>query len=142
MNESSPGWPGKSLHRCFSLFVIASTFSIALAQISLGVSVFLFILVAIRERHNPFAGAAKPLYFFIALYLGWLLLAAALGKTPLQSLLMCKEEWLFAAIPIGIYLFRKMLYREKLLFAFAIALGIVSLYAISQFFTGSHWLHF
>jgi O-antigen ligase len=142
MNDTSPGWPGKSLQISFALFVIASTFSIALAQLSLGVSVFLFILVAIREQHNPFAGPAKLLYLFIALYLGWLLLAAALGKTPVQSLLMCKEEWLFAAIPIGIYLFRKMLYREKLLFAFGIAVGIVAFYAISQFFTGTHWLHF
>ncbi len=142
MNDSPLGWLGKSLQISFALFVISSTFSIALAQLSLGVSLLLFILIAISEHHNPFSGPAKPVYILIGLYLGWLLLTSALGKTPTQSLLMCKEEWLFAAIPIGIYLFRRMVYREKLLFAFAIAIGIVSLYAISQFFTGVHWLHF
>ena len=142
MTAASTDWLNRALQICFALFVITSAFSIALAQMMLGVSLALFIAISIRERHNPFAGPAKNLYWFILLYLIWLLFSAVMGNTPLRSLLICKEEWLFLAIPIGIYLLQRRSYSEKVLFGFAVATGIVSLFAVTQFFTGTHWLHY
>lgn len=142
MRDDRPDRLLQILRICFALFVITSAFSIALAQITLGLSLVTFLIIAVRDKLNPFAGPAKPVYIFILLYIAWLLVASAMGKTPLRSMAICKEEWLFLAIPIGIYLFRNGAFGEKVLYGFAVATGIVSLYAITQFFTGSHWLHF
>ncbi len=142
MSDDQPGRLLRILKFCFALFVITSAFSIALAQITLGLSLVAFLIIAFRDRLNSFAGPAKPVYIFILLYVMWLLVASAAGRTPLRSMAVCKEEWLFLAIPIGIYLFRKNVYGERVLYGFAVATGIVSLYAVTQFFTGSHWLHF
>ena len=142
MSDSSRNWLHGLLIWAFLLFVVTSTFSIALAQLSLGFSLLLFIIIAIRDRYNPFAGPAKLVYLFIALYLAWLLLSSMLVEPPLRALTNCREEWLFLAIPIGIYLMRERIYREKFVTGFAVAIGLVSLYAVIQYITGTHWLHF
>lgn len=142
MTDDQPDRLLRILRFCFALFVITSAFSIALAQITLGLSLITFLIITFRDRFDPFAGPAKHVYIFILLYIVWLLVASAVGKTPLRSMAICKEEWLFLAIPIGIHLLRKNVFGEKVIFGFAVATGIVSLYAITQFFSGSHWLHF
>ena len=38
----------------YGLFIFGSTFSIALAQLSLGFALVLFIIIAITVQHNPF----------------------------------------------------------------------------------------
>jgi O-antigen ligase len=142
MNNSGTDWPHRFLALFFGSFVVASTFSIALAQISLGCSLLLFVMIAIRDRYDPFAGPAKPVYLFIVLYVVWLLLSSMLADSPLRALTNCREEWLFLAIPIGIYLMREKSYRDRLVAVLAVAVGIVSLYAVFQFITGTHLLHF
>lgn len=142
MSQPQTEWPHRLLALFFSFFVITSTFSIALAQISLGIALTLFIGLSIREKRNPFAGEAKPVYLFILLYLFWLILTASLADSLPSALTNCREEWLFLAIPAGIYLLKAKAYRETLVQSFAIAVGLVALYAIVQFFTGTHWLHY
>ncbi len=122
----------------FALFIFGSTFSIALAQISLGVSLVLFLVLAAVRRYNPFVAPLKWFYLFVALYVFWMLLSALVGPTPLKSILITKEEWLFCAIPIGIFLFGKRQYRQKLAGALAVGVIIVSIYGIIQHFTGIH----
>ncbi|MCM2271456.1 MAG: O-antigen ligase family protein [candidate division Zixibacteria bacterium] len=126
----------------FSVFVVTSTFSIALAQISLGMSLALFIGLSARNKRNLFRGDAQPVYLFILLYLFWLILTSSLADSFPAALANCREEWLFLAIPIGIYLLTEQVYRETLVHSFAIAAGLVALYAIVQFLTGTHWLHY
>ena len=91
----------------FTLFIFASTFSIALAQISLGLSLALFIWVAVVTKYNPFVKELKWFYLFIGAYIVWMFISALMGDTPVKSMLILKEEWLFCAAPIGIYLLTK-----------------------------------
>ncbi|NOY88709.1 MAG: O-antigen ligase family protein [FCB group bacterium] len=123
----------------FALFVFSSAFSIAISQISLGISLFLFIVIIIIKHYQPFQASLRWVYIFIGLYIFWMLVAALAGKTPLKSVLMIKEEWLFLIIPIGIYLFNKENYRQKLIIALAIGVGLISFYGILQHFIGLHW---
>lgn len=123
----------------YALFVFGSTFSIAVAQVSLGLSLILFIFVSIVKRYNPFPRTVKWFYLFIGLYIFWMLVTALLGKTPYRSAFIIKEEWLFCAVPIGIYLLRKEAYRKKIITAFAVGVGLFSLYGILQHFTGIYW---
>lgn len=129
----------KALFYCYALFIFGSTFSIALAQISLGISLTLFLIIVIVTRYNPFVTSLKWLYLFIALYIFWMLLSALVGSTPLRSVLIIKEEWLFCAIPIGVFLFSRPDFRNKLIAAFAAGVVLVSMYGIIQHFTGIHW---
>ncbi|MFQ5453965.1 MAG: O-antigen ligase family protein [Candidatus Zixiibacteriota bacterium] len=123
----------------YTLFIFSSTCSIAAAQISLGLALLLFLIISIIKHYNPFVSSLKWLYLFVGLYIFWMLVAAVLGKTPLESVLMIKEEWLFCAVPIGIYLLRNEAYRKKIIYAFAFGVGLFSLYGIIQHFTGFHW---
>ncbi len=123
----------------FTLFVFASTFSIALAQVALGLSLILFIVIAATTGYNPFPGQLKWFYISVGLYIFWMLLASLFGNTPVESILILKEEWLFCAVPIGIYLLSREDYRRRMMYAFATGTGLFALYGILQFFTGVHW---
>ena len=134
------------LHRLllffFGLFVFSSTFSIALAQTSFGCALIIFVIVAVRNRHQPFAGPLKWFYLGISAYLGWSLLAALIDPSPVRSIIAMKKEWLFAVTVVGIYLFRSETYRHKMLRLFALGVGLLSIYAAVQYFTQTSWLHF
>lgn len=123
----------------FALFIFTSTFSIALAQISLAISLLLFLGIIIYKKKNPFPIEFSKLWIFIAAYIGWLIISSLFGKTPLKSVDICKEEWLFLAIPIGIYLFKIKSFSKKLIYAFAIGVLLVSIYGIIQHITGVYW---
>lgn len=123
----------------FALFIFASTFSIAMAQASLGCSLVLFIVLIIKNKINPFGGVLKYFYISIGLYISWMLISGLMGATPLRSVAIVREEWLFLAIPIGIYLFKKEQYQKYLLHAFAVGVGLVSIYAVMQAVWGLSW---
>lgn len=129
----------QALFYFFALFIFSSAFSIALAQISLGVCLIMFLTIAIVSHYNPFPSSLKWFYLFIALYIFWMLLSALLGSTPLKSTLIIKEEWLFCVIPIGVFLFHSPSCRNKLVVAFAAGVMLISIYGIIQHFTGIHW---
>jgi O-antigen ligase len=123
----------------FALFIFSSTFSIALSQISLGLSLALFLIVIATTHYNPFVRSLQWFYLFVALYIFWMLLSALVGSTPVQSAWIIKEEWLFCTVPIGIFLFDFPRYRHKLIAAFGAGVMLISVYGIVQHFTGIHW---
>lgn len=123
----------------FALFVVSSTFSIAVAQLSLGVSLLLYLIILFLKKENPFAGQLKLFYSAIGLYIFWLFISSLFCETPIESLIILKEEWLFFAIPIGIYLFQKESFRKKIFISFVAAVCLVSIYGIVQHFTGIYW---
>lgn len=123
----------------FALFVFSSTFSIAAAQITLGISLFIFLLIIFICAHRPFKKQLNLFYISIGLYILWMILSSLFNATPIKSLMILKEEWLFCAIPIGVYLFRKEKQRQKTMLAFSAGVLIVSVYALLQHFTGIHW---
>ena len=125
----------------FAIFVVGSTFSIALAQSALGGSLLLFIIVAITTKHNPVAGQLRWFYYAVGVFLAWLVVAAVFGQHPWRALAMLREEWLWAAIPIGVFLLRNERYRERLITAFAVGITVVSIYGVIQHLTGLDLFH-
>jgi O-antigen ligase len=123
----------------FGLFIFSSTFSIAIAQIALGVCVLLFLIIIIKFKYNPFPKRLSVFYSMIGLYITWNIIASLLGDIPSRSLLTLKQEWLFLAIPIGIYVLGWEKYRRKIIIAFACGVLLISIYAIIQHFTGIYW---
>lgn len=118
------------------LFVISSSFSIALSQSALGLSVLLFIAIGILEKHNPIPSALRSVYLVMGLYVLWLAISSLAGPTPLGSLSVIKEEWLFAVLPVGIYAFKWLPRRNMIVTALAIGVGLMAIYGIVQHFTG------
>ncbi len=123
----------------YLLFIFSSTFSIALAQTSLGVSLFLFIILLIKNQFNPFNSILKRFYILIACFIIWQIISALSNPTPLSSLIAVKEAWLFIAVPIGIYLCKEKKYRQLLATGFGIGVLLLGLYCIFQFSFGVDW---
>ena len=127
---------GRLLGLIYLLFIFGSTFSIALAQSALGISLLLFIVVAFLEKYNPFQGPVKIVYISILAYVGWLWIASFVNDNSYNSFVGTREEWLFSAIPIGIYLVQKKHMRRFFLISLSAGVLFVSIYGIIQHFTG------
>jgi O-antigen ligase len=81
-------------------YFISTTFSHFLAQIAFALAL-LFSLVAFVANRRRIPGFKFNLFSsFIILFVGWSILSAVVGPTPLKSLLILKEEWLFLMIPV------------------------------------------
>ena len=129
----------RALFLFFAIFVFSSTFSIALSQTMLGISLVLFIIVAIRGKHSPCVGNLKLFYLFAALYVLWLVISAFVNGTAVKSLLIIREEWLFLIIPTGVYLVQYERFRRRTIAVLASGVFIISLYALIQYATGVNW---
>ncbi len=125
----------------FAVFVVGSTFSIALAQTALGGALLLFLIVSVATKYSPVAGQLRWFYYSVGLFLAWLIIAASVGQQPGRALAMLREEWLWSAVPIGILLLQNGRYRERLITAFAVAIAVVSIYGVIQHLTGLDLLH-
>lgn len=139
MSEARPDFWHKALFGFFALFIFGSTFSIALAQCSLGVALLLFLTIVIKERLRIFSGPLRLFYIFIALYVVWLLITSAMAEKALESMASTREEWLFWVVPITVYLFQYEKLRKWLVTVFFSGFLLVSLYGVLQHFTGVHW---
>jgi len=128
-----------SLFAFYLLFIFSSTFSIALAQTALGVSLFIFIILLIKRPFNPFNSILKRFYLFIAAFILWQVISALGNNTPLSSLKAIKESWLFLAVPIGIYLVKDKQYRQLLVTGFGLGVLMIGLYGILQYSLGIDW---
>ena len=139
MTAAKKDWLNNLIFYFFSLFLFTSTFSIALSQISLGLALIVFLALIILTKKNFFEPELKYFYWAVGIYLLWNVIAALAGATPLKSLLMLKEEWLFLVIPIAVHLMRQRFYRSALLMTLSAGMILVSIYAIVQHYTGWHW---
>jgi O-antigen ligase len=136
MNASSDSLDLRLLFWSFAFFAFTCTFSIALAQLSLGLSAAIFIVFALRHRYNPFAHPLRWFYMAVAAWIVWLLFTGLLGDTPLRSWRLSREEWLFVAVPIGVLLFQDRRRQAIVLGALAVGVGLVGIYGLIQYPTG------
>jgi len=135
-----PGKIGRSLTLLvglfFGLFLFASSFSIALAQVSLGFCVILFLGIMFLDRPFPISRELKPLFLAWGAYLAWLVLSSLVNPHPLKSLDNIREEWLLVILPIGVYLHSKKERSDRLIMVLATTLFLISIYGVIQHFTG------
>ena len=136
---SSPIRLETTLTAFFALFLFASTFSIALAQTSLALSLLTFCGLVVMTRRLPENLGPRPLYIAIGVYIGWQVISSLAGTSPLSSLATLREEWLFLILPLGILLGRHQTTRSRLLSALAVGVLLIGIYGIIQHFTGAHW---
>jgi len=131
-NEKLPG----ALLFFFALFVFSSTFSIALSQASFGLSLMLFLVIIMRRGGITPDNRLKWFYLAVALYVTWMLLAGLAGGRFLHSLDSMREEWLFAIVPVGIYLIHKdRKNADRLVLILALAQILITLYSLGIYVT-------
>jgi O-antigen ligase len=131
-NERLPG----ALLFFFALFVFSSTFSIALSQTSFSLSLLLFLVIVARREGVAIDHRLRWFYLSMILYVTWMLLAAVAGGNFLHSLNSMREEWLFAIIPVGIFLIHKdNKNADRLVLTLAIAQILVAVYAFGLYVT-------
>ena len=134
MNASSTDRLTIALLFLFALFVFSSTFSIALSQSSLGLSLLLFIVIAAKGDRSGFDRRLKWFWLAVALYVGWMLLAAMAGGKFLHSLDSMREEWLFSIVLVGIFLIHKDdKNADRLIAILAVAQILVMLYSLGLY---------
>ncbi len=120
----------------FALFLLGTTFSIAFSQSMMVASLLLFVVVSIRDRHNPFAGELKSVYLVIGAFVLWEIVTALAGATPLRSLNLMREEWLFLIIPVGIWVLQKPEYQSWCFRLLLFGVVLIGIYGLFQHFTG------
>ncbi len=120
----------------FAYFVFSSALSIALTQLSFGISLFFYIILCFVTSYNPFACRLLCVYSVIGLYLVWMIISALVNGVPLVNL---KEEWLFLIIPVGLFLFKQQKFRGILVTLLASGVILISIYGIVQHYTGVNW---
>jgi len=120
----------------YLLYIASSTFSIALAQSTLGLAAAVMLLLLLNRQPLTTTSPMRLFYLFAGGYVAWMVLAALLASSWSGAVLALREEWLFVAVPIGVFLFRDDRNARRLIFTFAAAVGIVSLFSITQHFTG------
>lgn len=123
----------------FIAFIFTSAISIAMAQITFGISLFLFILLFFVKRPEINIKDIKYLVWAISALLIWQFISSLKSPTPSKSLFLMKEEWLYFIIPVGIFVCRKAKYRLFLMNALASAVVLSSIYGLIQFFFGVNW---
>ncbi len=123
----------------FASFLLASTFSIALSQLLLGLSILVWLVIVARDRINPFGGELKPVYLAVGAFFLWMFISPLFGETPWQSFVIAKEHWLFLAIPVGVHVFARPENRRPLILMLSLGLVVMSIYGTIQYFTGLHW---
>lgn len=126
----------KLLAALFAAFVFSAAFSIAISQLTLGITLALFLWVSITQRVNPFVRELRPVHLATAFWVAWLFFTCLIAETPLRSLRLSREEWLFSAMLIGTFLFADRRVGVRLMAALATGAIFVSLYACFQYLTG------
>ena len=122
-------------------YFFSCPFSHALAQLFLGLAILFTVVSFFGEHRGLGRFHIGPFFLFILLFVGWSVLSAIVGPTPIKSLLVLKEEWLFLMIPIAAYLAIDEKRIKILMTALALSAIIVSLYAVFQHFTGHDLYH-
>ncbi len=124
----------------YAVFLFGSTFSIAIAQISLGVALVLYLIIAAAGGCSIFAGLRlKRYYLLVGCFVVWLAASAAVHDGFAGAVRVITEEWLFLIVPVGIYLNRRREYGRHLATVFASGTLVVAIYGILQHFTGVSW---
>lgn len=102
-------------------FAFAIPFSIAFAQISLGLSLICFLPFVHAERNHLWTKSLRAFWIAIAAYVFWLAVACAWSRVPSIAFASIKEEWLFLIIPLCVGLIDS---KKKLFYVFiALASG-------------------
>ncbi|SYZ72195.1 membrane hypothetical protein [Candidatus Zixiibacteriota bacterium] len=122
-------------------FFFSLTFSIALSQILMGVTIFFAAVALLSKEQRQYPAGFKWFYIWTALFVIWSLISSALGPTPIKSLLINKEEWLFFIIPLTAFLITDERKVRIMIAALALSVLLVSLYAAFQHFTGLDLYH-
>ncbi|MCX6829612.1 MAG: O-antigen ligase family protein [candidate division Zixibacteria bacterium] len=122
-------------------YFFSCPFSHALAQLFLGLAILFTVVSFFGEHRGLGRFHIGPFFLFILLFVGWSVLSAIVGPTPIKSLLVLKEEWLFFMIPIAAYLAIDEKRIKILMTALALSVIIISLYAVFQHFTGHDLYH-
>jgi len=123
----------------FAVFVFASAFSIAAAQIALGLSLLMFLASSGWRVWLTFPLPVKRVLTAAGLYIGWLGISSLVNDRPLESLDTMREEWLFLIIPLGVALMTRPGRREFFSNVLAAAILLLSIFAVAQHFTGAYW---
>jgi O-antigen ligase len=140
INSSSGKLEKIALFILFGYF-LSTTFSHALAQMFLGLSLLLTIIIVITKKtyKQPFKFTSFNIFIF--LFLIWSIISALFGPTPWSSLVGLKEEWLFLMIPVVAFLMKDEKSMAAALRIFTISAILISIYAVWQHFSGIDLYH-
>lgn len=122
-------------------YFCSTTFSHALSQIFFAGALLFFLLDWGMNKKFSWKPGNDLIAIFILLFVGWSVLSALVGPTPLKSLVTTREEWLFLMIPVAASALLDDKRRRTALRIFAVSAGLVSIYAVIQHFTGEHFYH-
>lgn len=117
-------------------YFLSTTFSHALGQNFLGLTLLSIIIVLIKEKKYMPDFSFDNFTKIIFVYVGWSILSAVVSLSSADSLIDLREEWLFLMIPAAAFLCKNEKIARRIYTIFAISVILISLYAFWQHFSG------
>ena len=136
---SASSLPAKLAGYTFLGFVFSSAFSIAAAQICLGLALVFGVIAYRNDLHS--LKMIRPVLWAALIYVGWRVLSSLTGPTPVNSLWTIREDWLFLIVPLTLLVVRKAASAEKIVGALSFGLVLAGVYGVVQHFTGWYFFH-
>ena len=136
MSGRFPRTLDRALVGFFLIFVFGSTWSISVSQIAMIAAAVLWLARVLVTREHPFRAEHRAIWTFMGLYAGFMFLACLAGETPVRSLRILVEEWLFIVIPVTMTVTADPQRQDRAVTVLAAGVLLFSLYAIGQYFTG------
>ena len=113
-------------------YFFSTTFSHFLAQISYASALLFAIIAFLSDRGGCHKFRLSAFYIMIISFVGWSILSALFGPTPVASLLILKEEWLFLMIPTVAFVADSENKIEILIKTLAISALLIAIFGIIQ----------
>ena len=123
----------------FLIFAAGCTFSIAVAQAALAVSILLFVTLMLVKRRALLADSPRDLYFALGLLIVWAFVTGLLRSNFKTGLAEIEGYWTMLALPVGWYLLQSERYRTRVIRVLGLLILLGGIAGLLQFFTGVKW---
>jgi putative inorganic carbon (HCO3(-)) transporter len=127
-------WNWKMVWAALLGFAFFSPWSIAGAQMCLGVGLFFWIVSLFFSPRRPLI--VSPLFWPMAAYLGWQLVSVLLSPDPLTGLRAVRAEWIILLFFLVINFVDQERWAHRLVDVLVLTAALVGLYAIWQHWAG------
>jgi O-antigen ligase len=123
-----------------TVFLFTCSVSGTAGSIAGGVAVIVFVLSAAMHRRSIHFREMKLFYWPTILFVLWMIVSAIVNGFDQRAAKAIKQEWILLLVPALVLVMSDEKYVRRLITVFSWGVGLISLYAVGQFFWGWNFL--
>lgn len=123
-----------------TIFVIAGSVSGTAGSIVGGAAAIVFVASVVVTRRVLHFRELRFFYWPTILFVLWMVLSAVVNGFDQEAARAMRHEWILLLIPACVLIMSDERRSRRLVTAFSVGVGLISLYAIGQFFFGWNFL--